>query len=47
MRLTQECGQKWYRWRCWRKPRLRVLRWDGEVIGWAFGPVMLFKKGIL
>lgn len=51
MYVTTECGQRWYRPRSWyhrtpRKtyyPKFRKLGWDGETVGWAFGPLMLLK----
>lgn len=46
MYLTQECGQKWYLRRSWRYKKFRVLRLKGDehILGWAFGPIMLFKR---
>ena len=70
MYLTQECGQKWYRRRSWRRPLFRKLEhkviqkaqvreiseneagisvrfdqveYEMVHVGWAFGPLMLFK----
>ena len=54
IKLTQECGQRWYRprsWRVWdRKNRryyyakVRLLGQKGHRIGVAFGPIMFFWR---
>lgn len=45
-KLTNECGQKWYRLHSWKacgiKPRMLTVA--GNHIGVACGPVMFFWK---
>jgi hypothetical protein len=42
MKLTTECGQRWYSLHSWRvcQPRFRRLR----DVGIAFGPIMFFWR---
>lgn len=45
--VVVECGQRWWRPSSWRRPLSRkLIHYDGEHVGWAFGPIMFFKDGL-
>jgi hypothetical protein len=52
MRLVVECGQHWWKPRCWRRGHRqgafwwRPLVWEQRRIGTAIGPLMFLKAGV-